>query len=397
MTTINFPKELELISSGVELKDNGADAKTAPITMLARTKQKVSYPLFGGEMIYIVHDFEGMSHKNRIPIDWAHDANEVIGYINRFTIDERGLTLSGALTPFGEDRGTEVISKYRRGVPYQASIMTSAVHEDDIEVVNEGEFAQVNGGRVEGPVFIIRNWELTGVAVVRHGADDATSVLMSKNRKSQEGIEGTFLQLNIQNQIKGEIPMENEKVEVEETVDAENVELAANEDVQEKVEAEEAVETIDDNQAVEAEAEVVAEEAETEEADAEAEEEKAEPEKEESDVEDAVEPGVEAETEEVEVEAEVAQPVAMTGEDFMNTFGETKGAVYYAKSMTIDEAYKAHIEYLSKELEETKAQLSEAESKVQMSRGNDAVELSSQPQEVGMSIEQFVKANNQKH
>lgn len=366
--TINIPKEFSLqVKDDIELKDNGPEAKSAPIVMLARTKKKVSYRFsFDEEPIDIIHDFSGMQHKNRIPIDWAHNSNEVIGYINKFNITEEGLVLAGAITPFGTDKGAEVVHKYKQGVPYQASIMTGQGGE--VEFVEAGNAAEVNGEAVAGPVLIFREWELTGVAVVRHGADNMTNVIMSKKK---EGITQDFIEIELIDKNKGELPMENDNVEAVEAVDTEQ-ELSAEQAEETPVETSEEVVEAAETPEAEAVAEAVeGEEVESEEteADVEAEEESDVEAKDEESIvtpEDAVEESAE--------ESEEAKPVAMTGKDYMNQFGREQGAIYFAEGLSMEEAYKEHIAYLNTELEQAK----EVADKASFTRGNEAVELSAE-------------------
>ncbi len=156
------------------LGDNGENAKTAPISLVARAGKPIEHWYFGK----VVHDFAGMQHKNRIPIDYVHSENDVIGYVNKFDASSGDLQLSGALVPFKEsDRATEIIFKAKAGVPYEASIdfRDSMVMEE----LRAGQMANVNGNDVEGPAVVIRQWTLRGVAVCPYGADPNTSSQLS--------------------------------------------------------------------------------------------------------------------------------------------------------------------------------------------------------------------------
>ena len=86
-----------LVSGAFELGDNGEDAKSAPIRMVARSGQPIEHFFWGR----VVHDLSGMQlHKPRLPIDYVHDANQVIGYLNQFDSESGDLVASGALVPF---------------------------------------------------------------------------------------------------------------------------------------------------------------------------------------------------------------------------------------------------------------------------------------------------------
>lgn len=156
----------------VEFGDNGATAKTAPVRLLARSGKPIEHWFWGR----VVHDLAGMHlHKPRIPIDYVHDAKEVVGYLNRFDTSSGDLIASGALVPFKEsDRATEIIHKTREGVPYEASINFGGDGLKIQELV-ENETADVNGARFDGPGIIVREWPLRGVAICPYGADMNTA------------------------------------------------------------------------------------------------------------------------------------------------------------------------------------------------------------------------------
>jgi hypothetical protein len=164
-----------------ELGDNGGTAKTAPVRLVARTGKAIEHWFWGR----IVHDLAGMHlHKPRIPIDYLHDGNQVIGYLNKFDVASGDLVTSGALVPFKEsDRATEIIHKSRAGVPYEASINFGG-DGIKIEDVPEGHTAQVNGFQFDGPGVIVREWPLRGVAICPYGADanTASAVLSEKGK-----------------------------------------------------------------------------------------------------------------------------------------------------------------------------------------------------------------------
>jgi hypothetical protein len=125
-------------------------------------------------------------HKSRIPIDYVHDAKEIVGYLNKFDATSGDLVTSGALVPFKDsDRATEIVHKMKAGVPYEASINFGG---DGIKVeeVADGMVAQVNGYQFDGPGIIVREWPLRGVAICPYGADANTesSALAGANAKT---------------------------------------------------------------------------------------------------------------------------------------------------------------------------------------------------------------------
>lgn len=164
-----------------ELGENGEGAKSAPLKMLARSSKPIHHWFWGN----VAHDMSGMRlHKSRIAVDYCHDSKDIIGYVNKFAVDaEKGLELSGALTPYKDnDRATEIIHKSRLGVPYEASIF---FEPEEIEELEDGDVADVNGYELSGPGVIFRTWGLRGVAVCPHGADKNTISQFSQNENDK--------------------------------------------------------------------------------------------------------------------------------------------------------------------------------------------------------------------
>lgn len=175
----SIPASACLLAVGdFEVGDNGANAKTAPIKLVARSGKPIEHWFWGR----IVHDLSGMVLlKKKVAIDYCHDDKEVIGYLNQFDISTGDLVTSGALVPWKySDRATEIIHKGNNGVPYEASINFGG---DGIlvEEVQEGMSAPVNGYMFEGPGVIVRQWPLRGVAICPYGADQNTEMTSFKD------------------------------------------------------------------------------------------------------------------------------------------------------------------------------------------------------------------------
>jgi len=166
-----------------ELGDNGDNAKTAPVRLVARSGKAIAHWFWGR----VVHDLAGMHlSKSRVPIDYVHDSKEIVGYLNKFDATSGDLVTSGALVPFKDsDRATEIVHKMKAGVPYEASINFGG-DGIKIEDVGDGMVAQVNGYQFEGPGIIVREWPLRGVAICPYGADANTesSALAGNNAKT---------------------------------------------------------------------------------------------------------------------------------------------------------------------------------------------------------------------
>lgn len=76
-----------------------------------------------------MHDLSGFQAKPSIPLDYCHDAQQVVGFANKFDVSSDDLVVSGALTPFKDgDRANEIVNKSERGVLYEASIFFDPYH-----------------------------------------------------------------------------------------------------------------------------------------------------------------------------------------------------------------------------------------------------------------------------
>lgn len=203
----------------LDMGDNGDNAKSAPIRMTARSGQPIHHWFWGR----IVHDLAGMKlHKDRLPIDYNHDASEVVGYLNHFETVEGNLVASGALTPFQEkDRATEIMFKAKAGVPYEASIFFG---DPVMEEIDEGQSTQVNGYEFAGPGVIVRQWNLRGVAVCPYGADMNTASQFTDGKEIPvQFLNRSDMETNNINAEGAIAPVEAEKTElaeVQQTVEA---------------------------------------------------------------------------------------------------------------------------------------------------------------------------------
>lgn len=172
---------LRFVVGDVELGDNGEGAKTAPFRMVARSGQPIEHWYWGN----VVHDLSGMRHRGRVPIDYAHDESQVIGYANKFSTESGDLVVSGALVPYkDDDTASRVVHLAKNGVPFEASINFGG-DGIAIERVDEGQSTQVNGYEFSGPGVVVREWPLRGVAVCPYGADGGTSTEFSQDDKRE--------------------------------------------------------------------------------------------------------------------------------------------------------------------------------------------------------------------
>ncbi len=179
--------------SDAEMDDDESKAKdsdkefNAPVSILARTANPTEHFWWGN----VIHDFSGMKVGPSIPLDYCHNSNEIIGKADKFNVGADGLSIAGNLVSLKpSDRAAEVFAKGKEGIPYQASIFFGG---DGIKVeeIPEGYVTEVNGRQFSGPLTVIREWPLRGVALCPYGQDGGTMVQFSTKEK---GVPVTFTQ-----------------------------------------------------------------------------------------------------------------------------------------------------------------------------------------------------------
>lgn len=145
------------------------DSSITPVRLVANSGRPFQY----GDLVLVL-DFDTMTVKEKIPLDYCHSWQEAIGYLNKFAVEDE-LVCSGSIVPYPNspwDRGAEVVAKMRGGVPYQASV---EIHQYSLELVLEGVTTTVNGNEITGPCYVVRDWTLAAVAICKFGADSETS------------------------------------------------------------------------------------------------------------------------------------------------------------------------------------------------------------------------------
>lgn len=150
------------------------DAESVPVELLARSSEPVDHWYWGP----CIHDLAGFSvHKATLPLDYCHDPEEVLGFLDTFDVREGRLFVAGRLLLLS-DRGKAVLANARAGVPYEASISFDGPLS--VEEVQPGATAEVNGRLYQGPLLIFRKWALRGVAVCPYGYDRHTATNLSR-------------------------------------------------------------------------------------------------------------------------------------------------------------------------------------------------------------------------
>lgn len=168
------------IPATMQFAADNPETKKLPVTLFARSKEPVQHWYWGA----VYHDFETMSHKPSIPLDYLHNDSELIGAGTSFTVKDDGLHVSGHLVK-SRPRVQELMELSESGVPFEASIDFRGDYE--IHELVAGHSTQVNGQLVQGPAIIFRNWILRAVAICPHGYDPNARSQFSNPSKGQDG------------------------------------------------------------------------------------------------------------------------------------------------------------------------------------------------------------------
>ncbi len=144
-------------------------ADAVDVHIAARSEQPLDHWYWG----QCVHDLDGMqTHKERLALDYVHDDEQILGYLDTFEHRDGALWADGKLL-LSSERAREVLANAQNGVPYEASI---AFDLDGLvtEFVQQNAETEVNGQKMTGPLLVFREWNLRGVAICPHGYDKHT-------------------------------------------------------------------------------------------------------------------------------------------------------------------------------------------------------------------------------
>ena len=327
-----MPAGAALFAAELEFSQNKETDKTAKLKMLARTGDSIEHWYWGN----VVHDMSGMKlHKKRLTIDYNHNGDEIVGYLNKFDTESGDLLASGVLTPFkDDDRASELIFKMNQGVPYEASINFS--DSMVVEEISEGTLVKVNDREFKGPLTIVREWGLRNIAVCPLGADKNTQAELFNNQAKDVVVK---VITNGEPKMKTKLTVEEEAVEIEEAaVETEVVEETV-EDKHEELAEETVKETVEVKEEVEEEVEVKEEE--------------------------AVE-------EEAAVESEESVPLSADRQEFkamVEEFGKELATEYFSAGITLAQASEKHYSHLKTENAELKVIINELNTKLSNATG----------------------------
>lgn len=130
----------------------------------------------------VVIDLNGIittMNDGSIPLLYAHDVNDQIGFVNSVEVREDGIYLKGKLT-MDTKRCANIKNSFRDGQPWQASLGFIIVEGKEIP---EGEDVEVNGRIESGPVTIAEAIEIKECSIVTFGADSHTEIIKANASK----------------------------------------------------------------------------------------------------------------------------------------------------------------------------------------------------------------------
>lgn len=177
-----MPKTCIALSVPVDIAAaDGAESEGTlrKFSMLAYTGKAMD--VFGWDAPVVV-DLDGLliTAKPR-PILKDHNQAIVIGHTTSITKDNGQLFVNGLISGTGRS-AKELVADADNGFPWQASIGASVLKAIYIP---EGHQETVNGGAIDGPVYIARQSKLGEVSFVSLGADDDTeSHLLRANQSN---------------------------------------------------------------------------------------------------------------------------------------------------------------------------------------------------------------------
>lgn len=122
------------------------------------------------------------THKSRLSVDFDHDEQTPIGYIEDIEYVP-GIGLVGVAafsSPNDNDKAAEIVARIVDGFPFEVS-PTLDLERGECRHLEAGEKATVNGQEVEGELDIYTHTPLRGVGVVLFGTDPDTHITKLKN------------------------------------------------------------------------------------------------------------------------------------------------------------------------------------------------------------------------
>lgn len=150
-----------------ELRGAPAAVGQRSFSLLAYTGAVVSRLI--GRMVF---ELKGISFKPIIPILKNHSSEDICGQSTGVSLVSAGLRVEGVLSAVTR-AGREIADLADEGFRWQASVGLEFTGSD-MERLEDGETAVVNGQTLSGPLYIVRNSILRETSFVPVGADGDT-------------------------------------------------------------------------------------------------------------------------------------------------------------------------------------------------------------------------------
>jgi hypothetical protein len=177
---------MKLIINPLKLNDV-ADQKEYPFEVVIFSGKAISTCELGKFVI----DLQSLQfHKKRMAVNYNHDLNKILGYIENFRVTEEGLVADGML--INSKDTAWFIEQARNGVPFEVSAEIDETQGTKIELA-EGTTAEVNGNTVTSDTFIYKNVPFLGTAICPHGADRYTRFTLLKQETTNMSTKTTKL------------------------------------------------------------------------------------------------------------------------------------------------------------------------------------------------------------
>jgi hypothetical protein len=179
--TVRIPRRAFMLRDDGEVSMAQDEAgKSRGFSMVALTGKAISHWYFGKLAI----DVAGVQFKQRLPALLDHDPNQRVGYTTSIAHTKRGLVAEGKMLQRSPSAQV-ILSDGEDGFPWQASVYLQAA---TIERVGAGQFAMVNGQKLQGPAAIFRTSTLREVSFTALGADDDTSATPLADKDAGEEV-----------------------------------------------------------------------------------------------------------------------------------------------------------------------------------------------------------------
>jgi len=186
MTTQAPPKEAFTFQTRQDAKSMFADTESVsddkrPVRLTAFTGEEVNH-WWWGRCIFDRSGFRPSG--SQLTIDYNHNPNQEIGYIDGWNEGGCALICTGYLLPYPNDPAdiaSKIIYRAKRGRQYQCSVTVDEYFKT--EHLEEDASAEVNGMTVKGPIRIFREYSIMGVAICPYATDKGTEAKIFNNKR----------------------------------------------------------------------------------------------------------------------------------------------------------------------------------------------------------------------